>query len=354
MGKIDRENPRTALLARLPLHRRIIGALLLCLLLLSCSGFPVKNDRPRGVYHRVRSGETLSIIARAYQVDLQELAEINNIDNPDRIGVDTVIFIPEAHQIVDDVMAAARPARTAPSRAAETVGEEPAAGGAAAVQAERDQAKPGEIRGGATAPAPSAPGKPAAAARPPAPRPRTEREPAGRTPQARPEREEPAAQTGRPQEKEPRSGARPEPKTEAKSEPRAEPKGEQLQFDKKRFIWPVRGRVVSQFGIQPNRMYHNGIRIAAAEGALVQAAADGTVIFSAPLKDYGETIIIQHEGQYATVYTHLGVRTVRDESRVRKGDRIAYLGKGENREEPTLHFEIRHKNKARNPLFFLP
>jgi lipoprotein NlpD len=101
-------------------------------------------------------------------------------------------------------------------------------------------------------------------------------------------------------------------------------------------------------------MYYNGIRIAAGEGTAVQATADGLVIFSAPLKDYGETIIIRHEDQYATVYSHLGIRTVRGETRVKKGDRIAFLGKGENQEEPYLHFEIRYKNKARNPLFFLP
>ena len=87
---------------------------------------------------------------------------------------------------------------------------------------------------------------------------------------------------------------------------------------------------------------------------MVQAAADGLVIFSASLKDYGETIIIQHEDQYATVYAHLGIRAVRGEARVKKGDRIAFLGKSEDQQEPYLHFEIRQKNKARNPLFFLP
>ena len=81
-------------------------------------------------------------------------------------------------------------------------------------------------------------------------------------------------------------------------------------------------------------MYYNGIRIAAAEGTAVQAAADGLVIFSAHLKDYGETIIIQHEDQYATVYTHLGIRTVRGETRVKKGDRIAFLGKAESGRKP--------------------
>jgi lipoprotein NlpD len=131
-------------------------------------------------------------------------------------------------------------------------------------------------------------------------------------------------------------------------------KSEVIQFDKERFIWPVKGKVISRFGIQPNRMNFNGIRIAAGEETAVQAAANGTVICSASLKYYGETIIIKHEDNYATVYTHLGTRTIREDTRVRRGDRIAFLGKAGEKEEPYLYFEIRHKNKAMNPLFFLP
>ena len=82
--------------------------LLIGAMLLSCSGYPVRSDRPRGVYHRVKSGETLSAIARAYHVKLQDLAEINNISKPDQIETDSVIFIPDANQVVDDVMTAAR------------------------------------------------------------------------------------------------------------------------------------------------------------------------------------------------------------------------------------------------------
>jgi murein DD-endopeptidase MepM/ murein hydrolase activator NlpD len=46
----------------------------------------------------------------------------------------------------------------------------------------------------------------------------------------------------------------------------------------------------------------------------------------------------------------MGVRTASVNARVKKGERIGYVGG----EEPSLHFEIRQKNKARNPLFFLP
>jgi lipoprotein NlpD len=78
------------------------------------------------------------------------------------------------------------------------------------------------------------------------------------------------------------------------------------------------------------------------------------VIYSADLKGYGETIIIKHEDAYATVYTHLETRTVLKDARIKKGDRIAFLGKADNQEEPYLHFEIRYKTEARDPLLYLP
>ena len=38
------------------------------------------------------------------QVNLQDLAETNNISNPDLIAADSVLFIPDVNYIVDDVL----------------------------------------------------------------------------------------------------------------------------------------------------------------------------------------------------------------------------------------------------------
>jgi lipoprotein NlpD len=127
-----------------------------------------------------------------------------------------------------------------------------------------------------------------------------------------------------------------------------------IKFDKERFIWPVKGKVRSRFGFQRDGTYNNWITIAAKEGAPVLAAASGTVIFSNSLKDYGETIIIKHQDNFATVYTGLSGRIAQVDDKIRKGGRIAFLGKTEKKGEASLRFEIRHMNKARNPLFFLP
>ncbi|MEW6335197.1 MAG: LysM domain-containing protein, partial [Thermodesulfobacteriota bacterium] len=88
--------------------RNVLGLLLIVVLLLSCSGLQVRSQRPQGVYHRVKSGETLSAIAKAYQVRLQDLAEINNISRPDQIEADSVIFIPDASQVLDDIITAVK------------------------------------------------------------------------------------------------------------------------------------------------------------------------------------------------------------------------------------------------------
>lgn len=55
--------------------------------LVSCGG---------GVYHRVRPGDTLYRIGKAYGVSHERLAKVNRIADPTRIYVGQKIFIPEA------------------------------------------------------------------------------------------------------------------------------------------------------------------------------------------------------------------------------------------------------------------
>jgi lipoprotein NlpD len=133
-----------------------------------------------------------------------------------------------------------------------------------------------------------------------------------------------------------------------------EPQG-QIKVDKGRFVWPVRGPVITRFGIQPSGMKYNGIKIAAKEGAPVHAAAAGTIIYASYVKGYGDTIIVKHDENYTTVYAYLKSSVVKRDERVKKGGKIASVGPSEEPGgEPHLYFEIRERNKARNPQFFLP
>ena len=56
------------------------------------------NDRVSGIYHVVGQNESLSDIARTYGVDLQNLAESNNLTPPYAVKAGARIFIPGAHK----------------------------------------------------------------------------------------------------------------------------------------------------------------------------------------------------------------------------------------------------------------
>jgi lipoprotein NlpD len=351
---------------------RWIAILVVGLLFPACSGQPLKSIKTyqaKGIYHRVKSGETLYLIARAYNVNLQELAEANNIQDPNRIEAGGILFVPDARQAIDDIIASMDTRRPTPvavmPEAGQTVVKQPQEGVRAPVKPPVREAtiqpraetlsgaptiriKPGKVlerfpdvsreEGQATAPASEKepPARPADHPSIPVQKPERASEPAA----VQPSIAAGEASSGRELPVEP-----PPPKADS----------ETLQFDRKRFIWPVKGKVVSRFGIQPNGMYYNGIAIAAGEDMPVVAAAKGTVIFSGSLKDYGETIIIKHEDHYATVYTRLGQREAKIEDRVKQASLIGRLGKGEGKKgEARFNFEIRYHNKARNPMFFLP
>jgi len=121
---------------------------------------------------------------------------------------------------------------------------------------------------------------------------------------------------------------------------------------KGKFMWPAKGKVISTYGPQPNGMFYNGIRIEIKKETAVLAASTGHVIFSAFLKDYGETVIIKHSNDYATVYTHLTRRLVKVDQLVKRGESIAMIAPSPGGAS-FLDFEIRYRNKAKDPLLFL-
>lgn len=128
-----------------------------------------------------------------------------------------------------------------------------------------------------------------------------------------------------------------------------------IPLDKRPFIWPVQGggQLSSLFGPR-GRNFHDGIDIAADEGTVVVAAADGTVLYADELRGYGNVIILRHSGDYATVYAHNQKNLVKEGETVKRGKVIAYLGNSGRTTAPNLHFEVRRDNVARDPLAYLP
>jgi murein DD-endopeptidase MepM/ murein hydrolase activator NlpD len=127
----------------------------------------------------------------------------------------------------------------------------------------------------------------------------------------------------------------------------------ELPRDRVAFIWPVDGPVIAPFG-ERGDVHHDGIDIAAAAGTPVRAARSGRVLYSDELRGYGKLLILEHGDGYATVYAHDRLNAVTVGALVHQGDAIAEVGDTGDSLQPSLHFEVRRDNVARNPLFYLP
>lgn len=127
-----------------------------------------------------------------------------------------------------------------------------------------------------------------------------------------------------------------------------------IVVQKDRFIWPVKGEIISAYGIR-NGVRHGGIDIKAREGTDIMAADSGEAVYvDSGMRGYGNIIILKHSDEFYTVYAHNKENLVKAGERVGKGAKIALVGSTGNATTSHLHFEVRAGKTVRNPLFFLP
>lgn len=201
----------------------------------SCAKPPRKAARPwGGVYHIIKRGQTLWRIARTYGVELQLLAEANDIEDPTYIKAGDALFIPGATEVLE-------------------------------VEIYRHTPNPSGLE----------------------------------------------------------------------------------------FIWPLKGKVTSGFGIRHGRK-HTGIDIDADTGDPIKAAYDGKVVYSGnKFEGYGNMIIIEHPNDFTTIYAHNRKNLVKEGEWVNQGQVIALVGSTGDATGSHLHFEIHQGNTPVNPLHYL-
>ena len=119
------------------------------------------------------------------------------------------------------------------------------------------------------------------------------------------------------------------------------------------FIWPISGPVTSEYGPRWGG-FHPGIDIAGPNGGAIVAARSGTVIYS-QFNDggYGNMIVIDNGGGYATAYAHQSRLGASVGQSVSQGQVIGYEGSTGFSTGPHLHFEIRVDGSPQNPRNFL-
>jgi len=122
---------------------------------------------------------------------------------------------------------------------------------------------------------------------------------------------------------------------------------------------PVKGaRISSRF---TKRRYHPilrkwkahlGVDYAARRGTPILAAGSGRVAYAGRLGSYGNLIKIRHNDGYETRYAHMKSfrRGIRKGKYVKKGQTIGYVGTTGRSTGPHLHFELRKRGRATNPL----
>jgi murein DD-endopeptidase MepM/ murein hydrolase activator NlpD len=98
---------------------------------------------------------------------------------------------------------------------------------------------------------------------------------------------------------------------------------------------------------------HEGVDFPVDVGTPIFAAAGGVVIYAGPHPQYGYLIEIDHGNEFSTRYAHCSRLLVKEGDVVQRGVKIGETGSTGRATGPHLHFEVRYRGVAQNPVRFL-
>jgi murein DD-endopeptidase MepM/ murein hydrolase activator NlpD len=98
---------------------------------------------------------------------------------------------------------------------------------------------------------------------------------------------------------------------------------------------------------------HEGVDYMISEGTAIHASAGGMVVYADAHPQYGNMVEIDHGNEVITRYAHASRLLVKVGQMVRRGEEIALSGSTGRSTGPHLHFEVRYKGIAQNPVRFL-
>ena len=113
---------------------------------------------------------------------------------------------------------------------------------------------------------------------------------------------------------------------------------------------PVWAPLGDRFGPRDNR-FHTGIDFTASSGADVRAAASGRIVHAGwDSGGYGYLVTLWHGDGVRTMYAHLSAVLVHRGQRIAAGVRLGRVGATGHAFGPHLHFEVRVRGAAVDPL----
>lgn len=117
----------------------------------------------------------------------------------------------------------------------------------------------------------------------------------------------------------------------------------------KNWLRPVNGSVVRGFA---NDGSSKGVWYGAAMGSPVIATQAGTVLYAGDkLTEYGNLIMLRHDNDYVSAYTHLGKMLVQEGQTVQAGQQIGSVGMSNG--QPMTQFQVRYRGAPVNPANFI-
>ncbi|MCK9469651.1 MAG: peptidoglycan DD-metalloendopeptidase family protein [Porticoccaceae bacterium] len=115
--------------------------------------------------------------------------------------------------------------------------------------------------------------------------------------------------------------------------------------------WPATGTVTREYDAAK---VFKGINIHTTRGTPVKAAGNGTVVYAGSgLRGYGQLIILKHDDTYLSAYAHNNRILVAENDTVSQGQAIGEVG-GDPSDPGRLYFEIREHGKPVDPEKLLP
>ncbi len=98
--------------------------------------------------------------------------------------------------------------------------------------------------------------------------------------------------------------------------------------------------------------FHEGLDFAASTGTPVFATGDGKIEVARRQALYGNCIDIDHGYNYQSRYAHLSEILVKEGENVKRGQLIGRVGSTGKSTGPHLHYEVRFKGEAQNPVHY--
>jgi len=129
---------------------------------------------------------------------------------------------------------------------------------------------------------------------------------------------------------------------------------DKLNFQKlkKQLKLPVKGKIIHKFGEKrpDTGIVWKGVFIKANEADPVYAVAKGRVVFSDWLRGFGNILIIDHGGNYMSLYGNNESLLKKQNDMVNGGDQIATVGNSGGNNSNGLYYELRKNSKPFNPM----